>query len=71
MTKMTADFSWEINIKHKFNWIFKPAEIWTGLRKKNRGDETICVITHVYMEMSQGHYVAVLNKQKCHFFFLL
>jgi hypothetical protein len=39
--------------------------------KKNRGDEPIVVIIHVYMEMSQEtHCVAIFtpNKQKCHFF---
>jgi hypothetical protein len=36
---------------------FKPVEITTrrGLRKeKNRGDEPIWVIIHIYMEMSHG-----------------
>jgi hypothetical protein len=54
--------------------IFKPVEITIrrGLRykEKNRGDEPIRIIIHIYMEMSQGNScIAILNKQKCHFFF--
>jgi hypothetical protein len=36
---------------------------------KNRGDEPVRVIIHVYMEMhKKTPCVDILNKQKCHFF---
>jgi hypothetical protein len=30
----------------------------------------IQVIIHIYIEMLQGNSLTILNKQKCHFFFL-
>jgi hypothetical protein len=37
--------------------------------KKNRKDEPIGVIIHVYMEMSQGNSLCSYLKQKCLFLF--
>jgi hypothetical protein len=39
--------------------------------KKNRGDEPIGVITHIYMEMTQGNPLCSYLKQTKIFFFLL
>jgi hypothetical protein len=35
--------------------IFKPVEFTIGRKEKNRGDEPIQVVIHLYMEMSQGN----------------
>jgi hypothetical protein len=37
-------------------------------KKKNRGDEPICVIIHIYMEMSQGNSLYSYLKQNIIFF---
>jgi hypothetical protein len=55
--------------------IFKPDEttIRKGLRQneENRKDKTIWVITHMYMEMSQGNpCVAILTNKNVIFSFL-
>jgi hypothetical protein len=39
--------------------------------KKNRGDEPIVVIIHIYMEMSQGHSLCSYLKQTKISFFSL
>jgi hypothetical protein len=40
----------------------------TVRKKKNRGDESIWAIIHIYMEVPQeSPCVAILSKQKCHF----
>jgi hypothetical protein len=37
--------------------------------KKNRGDEPVRVIIHIYVEShKETRCVAILNKQKCHIF---
>jgi hypothetical protein len=41
--------------------------------KKNREDESIWVLIHIYIEMSQGKSLCsylITNNQKCHFFLL-
>jgi hypothetical protein len=41
-----------------------------GRKKKNRGDESIHIIIHIYMEMSQGNSLCSYLKQaKMSFFF--
>jgi hypothetical protein len=43
-----------------------------GRKEKNRGDEPIQVIIHIYMEMSQGNSLCIYLKQtKMSFFFFL
>jgi hypothetical protein len=38
-------------------------------RRKKRGDESIQIIVHIYIEMSQRNNVYSYLKQKCLFFF--
>jgi hypothetical protein len=49
------------------NQLKQPQERDQGRKKKNRGDESNQAIIHIYMETP---HVAILNKQKCHFFVL-
>jgi hypothetical protein len=37
-------------------------------KKKNRGDERIWVVIHIYMEVPQGNSLCSYLKQNCHFF---
>jgi hypothetical protein len=46
-----------------------PSFLDKGRKEKNRGEESIWVIIHKYMEMLQGSSLYSYLKQKCHFSF--
>jgi hypothetical protein len=53
-----------------FNLVKPLEESDKGRKEKNRGNELIWVIIHIYMEMSQGNSLySYINKEKCYFSF--